>query len=318
MNSTLRIGLALAAKYDYCMEQLDVATAFLNAPVEEEVYITLPAGTGGEGVVYRLRKALYGLRQAPRAWYEALRVEMEKLGFESSKADPGLFFRRREPGGPVEVFICCHVDDMALFGKHLKELQEVKAMLGRVFKITDMGAIKRYVGMEINRDPSSGVIRLTQSQYTQEMLEKYKMDEVRPRNTPLDPGAKFSAAVGVPLEPEGVGQYRSWVGSLMYLSTNTRPDITYAVGVLARYMYAAADGCALGGGQQRDALHQHHSVHGDRVRRWRRRRDRRIQRCGLRRRPGQAAVHDGATAHDERRCRHVGQQVADDGGHFYG
>ena len=101
MYKSMRLGLSLAAKWDHELDQLDVPTAFLNADVDEDIYMEIPEGfrDGKEGMVCKLQKALYGLKQSPRNWYLLVsKFIMDELGFRSSVSDPCLFFRRSDSG----------------------------------------------------------------------------------------------------------------------------------------------------------------------------------------------------------------------------
>jgi hypothetical protein len=165
-HSSLRAFLSVAAASNMHLHQLDVKTAFLNADLEEEIYVTLPPEVegGGAGIVYRLRKAIYGLKQAPRAWYKRLREEMELLGFRVSEADPALFIRDNKAGRQI---ILCHVDDLLIGAVDLDQIKQIKAGISRSLKISDMGPANYYLAMEIEREGSA--LLLTQKKCTREM-----------------------------------------------------------------------------------------------------------------------------------------------------
>ena len=240
-HSTLRAVLAVAAQRGLLIHQLDVKTAFLNAPLEEDIYVTLPPEVqgGGGGVTYKLQKALYGLKQAPRAWYKLFSGELVSMGFRVSEADPALFIRS---GKYQDTYVLIHVDDALIVDAALDVISSVKAAIGKRFKITDMGEISTYVGMEVQRDWRSGTLDLTQRRYTDEVLERFGfVSGGKPTGTPIDPCMKMSAAIGSKLNSREAEEYMAVVGSLMYLAVCTRPDISQAVGVLARFMSAPTD-----------------------------------------------------------------------------
>ena len=228
---TVRVILALAAAGGLETHQLDVRTAFLQAPLEEELYIHLPGELpgGGPDNIYRLRRAIYGLKQAPRAWYQKLRVELEGLGFAASISDPALFIRH-DPDGTI---IVCHVDDMIIAGIG-PAVDEVKKQIGSVFDVTDMGSASFYLAMEIDRDRNSSRIMLSQRRYTEEMLVRFNYDQVTPVSAPSE--GKLAMEMGEQLSVADRDTYMQKVGSLMYLSTGTRPDLAQPVGAVARYM----------------------------------------------------------------------------------
>jgi hypothetical protein len=233
-QSTLRALLAVVAEEDLELHQLDVKTAFLNGELEETIYMAQPPGyqQGSPGVACRLHKALYGLKQAPRAWYKRLKEELDSMGFKASDADPGLFIKR---DGGQWTAVLVHVDDMLVAGKNL-QVRAVKEQLGRVFNITDLGECSHYLGMEVARDRAAGTLLLSQKKYTRELLDSFGMTHAKISQVPLHSSTKLSRTEGEPLP--GGNRYSELVGGLLYLSVCTRPDISQAVGALARYMSA--------------------------------------------------------------------------------
>ena len=232
-HTTLRALLSLVAAEDLELHQLDVKTAFLNGELEEDLWIEEPEGykQKGHGYACHLKKALYGLRQAPRAWHARLKKELEAAGFYASSTDPGLFIKR---DGQSYIFVLVWVDDMLLAAKKTADLEMVKAKLRGAFEITDMGEAKYFLGMELVRDRRAGELKLSQQRMTADLLSQYEMADCKPKSTPLSAGAKLTKE-GEPLNDPC---YSELVGSLLYLSTCTRPDISQAVGALSRYMSA--------------------------------------------------------------------------------
>ena len=235
-QTTVRALLAVCAEKDLELEQLDVKTAFLNGHLEEEIYMQQAQGyeEGSPTVVCKLRRAIYGLRQAPRAWYLRLKEEMEKLGWTVSGADPALFTRREEGG---VFYALVYVDDILMAGpKGSPVMERLKAELTEIFDIRDLGESSYFLGMEIERKRDEGTIKLSQKKLTGEILNRFGMSEAKGRSVPLSQGEKLTRD-GEPLDT-GEHPYRELIGSLLYLSVCTRPDIAYAVGALSRYMSA--------------------------------------------------------------------------------
>ena len=241
--ASARMLLAIAAAFDLELLQLDVTTAFLYGELEEGgpvIYVDQPPGfqLGGPGVKLRLRKALYGLRQAPRAWYAKLKEALGQCGFVESDADPGLFVRRAPAG---DIYVIVHVDDMLVAGRSKLQLASFKVAFGKRFAIKDLGEARYYLGMDIVRDRAARTIKLSQRQYTADVLEQFGMDLSAPVSTPMLEGEKLLRASNTTVEQRLLTNalaavYRSLVGSLMYLANCTRPDIALAVGCLARHM----------------------------------------------------------------------------------
>ncbi|KAJ9507667.1 hypothetical protein QJQ45_019158 [Haematococcus lacustris] len=203
----------------------------------EIIYVQQPEGfvEGSYNTVCKLQKALYGLRQAPRAWHARLKQVLEGMGFRASESDPALFTMQRQAG---MVYLLVYVDDCLICTEKgdFDSLNYVKQQLSAVFGIKDLGDTKWFLGMKVTRDRAVGTLKLDQQQYVLELLNTYGMTTAHSKSVPMAPAVK--------LEKEGVAldtsehSYSGLVGSLLYLSCCTRPDITYAVGALARYMSA--------------------------------------------------------------------------------
>jgi len=234
--STVRALLAAVAAENLEMHQVDIKTAFLNGEIEEEVYVKQPPGyeEGGPGMVCHLKRALYGLRQAPRTWNIRLAKELETLGFRKSEADPSLFIYNGKDG---PVFVLVYVDDLIIAARDLEAVKRVKEQLMSVFEARDMGEATYFLGMTITRDRSARTIKLAQGRMTAELVAKYESGEVRTKEVPISPSARLTKEGGKSLDTDRYG-YSQLVGSLMYIAVCTRPDIAQSVGALARYMAA--------------------------------------------------------------------------------
>jgi hypothetical protein len=237
---TMRLGLSLAAKWDHELEQLDVPTAFLNADVEEEVYMELPEGyrDGKEGMVCRLRKALYGLKQAPRNWYLLVSKFIASLGFKASASDPCLFHLRSRTGRLMLLFLFVDDFQVSFHRSDAAEWSALKAQLVQRFNTKDMGESKWILGMRIQRDRKLRTITLDQELYVTKALEKYGLAECKVADTPEAVGAAQQEPTEEQLKPADRQRYMEIVGTLMYAAISTRPDIAHAVHRLASNMLA--------------------------------------------------------------------------------
>ena len=231
-HATLRTLLAVTAHRDLELHQLDVANAFLNGELEEDLWMQQPPGfaVGGSDRACHLRKTLYGLKQSPRAWYANLRSQLEAIGFNASVADPGLFIMMAGSGDWTYVLI--HVDDILIAGL-AEGVTLVKTKLAEVFKIKDMGESSFYLGMDIIRDRGMKTLLLTQKRYVADLMDKFA-SHAKSKKVPLSPATKLTKA-GEPMD-QTVVSYSEIIGSLMYLAVCTRPDLSQSVGALARYM----------------------------------------------------------------------------------
>ncbi len=235
-KTTLRCLLSKVAVENMEMRQLDVRVAFLNGELEEEIYIRQPQGfDDGSGRVCKLQKALYGLRQAPRQWHAKLKEVLLGLGFVVSESDPCLYILRRKIG---DLYLLIYVDDMKLAAPEgdTASLDAITKQLEQHFDIHDEGEPRVFIGMEISRDREQRIIRLTQSGYAGRIVERFGGHIGSVRSLPMTEGLRLrSAAEGEEIDIS-VYPYREIVGSLLYLAHCTRPDISYAVASLARYM----------------------------------------------------------------------------------
>ena len=239
MYKTLRVGLALAAAWGYELDQLDVPSAFLNAPIKEELYMEMPEGYGEEGFVFRLLKALYGLKQAPRAWYLMVsRFIKEELLFTECVSDPCLFFLLTKTGRLLLLFL--FVDDFQV-GYHRddrEEWEQLKQLLIDRFRTKDMGESKWILGMRIQRDRAAGTLTLDQELYVTKALEKFGLNECKPMSTPALSAAERETDEDGAGQPADHAKYMEIVGTLLYATISTRLDISYAVQKLTRQMQA--------------------------------------------------------------------------------
>ena len=231
-QATLRALLSLAAVNDLEVVHLDVKTAFLNGDLEEEIYMVQPEGyeEGGRNIVCRLRKALYGLKQAPRAWHDRLKSELDVLGFTPSIADPSFYICK----GQVPIYLLAYVDDLIIVSADSKLIETKVSALQSKFDLRNLGPASYFIGIEITRDRNKKLIKIDQKRMTRELVRNYGLADAKPKTTPLSPAVKL-VKQGKPLDKERFG-YSNLIGSLLYISVCTRPDIAQAVGALARYM----------------------------------------------------------------------------------
>lgn len=233
-HTTLRALLSIVAAQDLELRQLDIKTAFLNGDLEETIYMKQPPGyeQGGPGIACHLNKALYGLRQAPRAWHTKLKTELEIIGFKASYADPGLFILLQKDH---QVYLLVYVDDLLLASSNQPSIAFVVATLQSLFDLRDLGDPRQFVGLDITRDRGSGSLKISQKLMASELVARYGLSDCHSKLVPLSPSTKLSNQESDLLDQDKYA-YSELVGSLLYLSVCTRPDIAFAVGVLSRFM----------------------------------------------------------------------------------
>ncbi|GJS11332.1 retrovirus-related pol polyprotein from transposon TNT 1-94 [Tanacetum coccineum] len=226
----VRIFVAYAAHKSFPIYQMDVKMAFLNGPLKEEVYVAQPDGfvdPDHPEKVYRLRKALYGLKQAPRAWYDELSNFLMSKGFTKGTIDPTLFTIKY---GEDILLVQIYVDDIIFGSTNPKFSKRFEKLMHSRFEMSLMGEMKFFLGLQIHQSPRG--IFINQAKYTLEILKKHGMEKGQSIGTPMATKPKLDADLSG--EPVDQTDYRSKIGSLMYL-TSSRPDIVQAVCYCARY-----------------------------------------------------------------------------------
>ncbi|GJU83640.1 putative ribonuclease H-like domain-containing protein [Tanacetum coccineum] len=202
----IRLFLAYASFKDFVVYQMDVKSAFLYGKIEEEVYVYQPPGFEDPDFpdrIYKVEKALYGLHQAPRAWYETLSTYLLDNRFQRGKIDKTLFIRRDK---------------------------EFEKMMHKKFQMSSMGELTFFLGLQVKQKEDE--IFISQDKYVTEILKKFGFIDVKTASTPME--TQKPLLKDVDGEEVDVHLYRSMIGSLMYL-TSLRPDIMFVVCACARY-----------------------------------------------------------------------------------
>jgi hypothetical protein len=222
---SVRLLLELAAQEGWRVHHMDVKSAFLNGDLKEEVYVHQPPGFAipdKEGKVLRLHKALYGLRQAPRAWNAKLDSTLRRMGFEQSLHEAAVY--RRGNGGNV-LLVGIYVDDLVITGTKDAGVAAFKEEMKATFQMSDLGPLSFYLGIEVHPDDSG--ITLRQTAYAKRVVELAGLTDYNPALTPMEERLKLSRDSTT--EEVDATQYRCLVGSLRYLA-HTRSDLTFSVG----------------------------------------------------------------------------------------
>ena len=257
--SSIRMLTALAIEYEMEIHQLDVTTAFLNGDIEEDIYIEMPemfqeileemvaenqhkkqdykeeekdaelmleeARKGDK--VCRMKKAIYGLKQASHQWHKKFNEILKQLGFEPLSSDICVYVSRRNTD---TMLVATYVDDILLFSTNLEWMSEFKQDLKQNIDVKDLGNVSYCLGLEFRRE--NGKMKISQKTYIQDLLKRFGMEDSKPVTTPLDVGMKLQ-------KPEKCSNennpYRELVGALMYLAVGTRPDIAYSVNYLSQF-----------------------------------------------------------------------------------
>ena len=189
---------------------------------------------GQEGKVCKLLKSLYGLRQAPKQWHEKFERTLTSTGFVANEADKCVYYRH---GGGEGVILCLYVDDILIFGTNLKVIQEVKDFLNQNFEMKDLGVADVILNIMLLRGGDGG-ITLLQSHYVEKILDRFGYSDCKPSPTPYDPSVLIRKNKG---ETKDQLRYSQIIGSLMYLASATRPDISFSESKLSRFVSNPGD-----------------------------------------------------------------------------
>ncbi|KAK9160022.1 hypothetical protein Syun_006363 [Stephania yunnanensis] len=191
-KDSLRIILALVAHFDFELQQMDVKTAFLNGQLEEEVYMKQPEGfssIGNENLVCKLKKSIYGLKQASRQWYLKFHDVISSFGFVENIMDNCIY---QKVSGSKIFFLILYVDDILLATNDKGMLHEVKQFLSNSFDMKDMGDASYVIGIKIHRDKSRCILGMSQEAYINKVLERLRMKDCSSSVAPIVKGDKFS------------------------------------------------------------------------------------------------------------------------------
>ncbi|RDX77858.1 hypothetical protein CR513_41945, partial [Mucuna pruriens] len=205
--TTIHLLLAMAAIRHWPLHQLDIKNVFLLVDLDEEIYMEQPLGFVAEeesGLVCKLRRSLYGLKQSTRAWFGKCSQVVQNFGMTRIN---------------VCIWLCMWM---------ILSSQEMM-----ISKFPNLGHLKYFLGIEVVQS-KEGII-ISQRKYALDILQETSMSNCRPIDGPMDPNMKLMVKHGEPYsDPE---RYRRLVGKLIYL-TITKPDISFAVGVVSQFMQA--------------------------------------------------------------------------------
>ncbi|XP_040384201.1 uncharacterized mitochondrial protein AtMg00810-like [Oryza brachyantha] len=213
------------------VHHMDVKLAFLNDDLKEEVYVHQQSGfaiPGKEGKVLRLRNALYGLWQAPRAWNAKLDSTLKTMGFEPSPHEAAIYQRGN---GENTLLVGVYVDDLVITATKDTEVAAFKEDMKATFQMCDVGPLSFYLGIEVHQDDSG--ITLRQRAYAKHVVDLAGLNDCNPALTPMEERLKLSRDSTA--EEVDATHYRRLVGSLRYL-THTWPDLAFSVGYVSRFM----------------------------------------------------------------------------------
>jgi hypothetical protein len=227
----VRLLIALTTHEGWEVHHMDVKSAFFNGDLQEEVYVEQTASfivTGKEHKVLKLKKALYGLHQVPRAWNMKLDDTLLSLGFWRTPLKHTIYVRQN---GNVQLVVGVYVNDLIITGSDRDNIRSFKEEMAAVFKMSDLGLLHYYLSIEMKQSVSGN--SLSQGAYMMKILERSDMTGCNPCHIPMETRLKMRKQSTQPLVDATA--YRSIVRSLRYL-VNTRPDLAFAVGYVSHFL----------------------------------------------------------------------------------
>ena len=225
-SATFRALLAKASKDNLKIKQFDVASAFLNGHLNEDIYMKTPPGFEEGDFVLKLNKSLYGLKQAAKVWFDTLSKALLEIGFKQSHSDKCLYIFKSEEG---ICYLMCHVDDLLFVGTSNSIIDKLSTLLGTHFEIKDLGQIKHFLGIDVIKE--NGVYSICQQAYIEKIAESFELSDIKPQTIPMN--VSYYKLDHNKLLPNNT-EYRRLLGMLLYVATSSRPDIAAPVNILAQ------------------------------------------------------------------------------------
>jgi hypothetical protein len=214
---------------------MDINTAFLYSHLDEIIYVEQPEGfvtPGKEDHVCLLQKALYGLKQSPHAWFHVIAEVLVDFEFKRSESNPCIWIHENDKG--ERIYTALYINDLIIAGEDEDAIATIKRRLSERFDMKGLGIVKKFLSMEIEyvNDRS---IKIHQSQYIQQLLERHGMEDCNAVATPLDTTVKLSS-IKYDQVTADLHEYARIEGGLMFAACVTRPDITYTGGQLSQFL----------------------------------------------------------------------------------
>lgn len=241
--TSFRMLMAIAAGENLKMEHFDVKNAFTQSDIDAEIYTQPPKGfetigKDGKPMILKLIKSLYGTKQASRLWQLKLRDHLvNKMGFQNSTTDPCMFIKRK---GKEVIILGVYVDDIIVAHKNVDLNEFIKGFCGPGgFNSKHLGSLSWFLGMAIDRH-DDGSVTINQTQYVKKLVSKFFAKPPEKRATPCKEGVfqrLRPAQSDIEREKASRVPYLQLIGSLLYLSCMTRPDIAYHMAILCSFMH---------------------------------------------------------------------------------
>jgi hypothetical protein len=224
---TVRTLAALAAQGGLMLKKFDLTGAFLIAKNDKTLFVEIPGYGIPDGKALRLNKALYGGRSSGALYAKEISTWLKSQGFKSTSVDETLF--RKERDSKI-ILLSLYVDDGMCATNDEAFYKELITVLEAQYQLSDHGNLNWHLGMKVTCDKKGGSITIDQKAYIESVIKRFNMSDCKPKPTPMTPGLHLSKedCLEIP-DKEKTRVYQQLIGSLMYISCRTRPDIVYAV-----------------------------------------------------------------------------------------
>jgi len=237
---SIRTLLQKAVNDNLYLHQMDVKGAYLNAPIDKDIFVQQPPGyeqtdASGKLLTCHLKKSLYGLKQSGRNWHSTLTDFLKKQGFTPNQSDQCVYTYHAE--NKDQIIILFWVDDIIIGSNNLDLISTTKQLLNKEFNMDDRGEINWFLGIDFTR-LENGCYQISQKRYAESILKRFKMDNCKAATTPAVKGLTLEKATDEEHQTflQQNFPYRQAIGSLIYLMTGTRPDISWIVSKLSQFL----------------------------------------------------------------------------------
>lgn len=233
--NTIRLLLYIATNLGWEIYSWDIKSAFPNAPIDSTIYVEQPIGfidkNKPSNYVCLLNKALYGLKQSARQWQLYLATILAKFGFINLVTDTAVFYSKDKP-----IILVIHVDDILVFAEKKSYIDELyKDLSATNLEVSNLGELKEFLGIQINRNKDKKELVISQEGYITKILNRFEKSSLKPKVNPLTLGIKLDKNLDQ-ASSNDISRYQQQIGSLIYLTTFTRPDLAFPINYLARFM----------------------------------------------------------------------------------
>ncbi|CAI7783608.1 unnamed protein product, partial [Closterium sp. NIES-53] len=235
-HTSLRILLAVAAMKKKKLRQIDVANAFLYAPVDAEIYVELPHGSHGEpNQVCQLQKSLYRIKQAPRLWQQYLHARLTRIGFKQLPHDQGMYRLSKDDD---YILLIVYVDDLLYIGSTDSVTTWFEGELEKDLTLTVSSTVTQYLGLNIQEGEDA--IYLNAAKYADTIAKRFALTPTT-ISTPYRYTAGNNKIESALLKPVGIRKYQRKLGCLLFAAVTCRPDLSYSASQLATYLKRPED-----------------------------------------------------------------------------